>query len=266
MRKAMALLSASWRAARSYRLRLIVSIVALSVVIVPVWFIANGLQQFMGAKIHGEGSQYFGFVLVGMLVFSLLSATVTSLPNAISGGIANGSLEALLTTPVRMPELLLGLGSFDLSWSLLRGLVVLLTGAMLGARFAWTNVPLALGILLLIIASYVPFALITSALVLAFRTPGPLPQLVLLGSGLLGGVYYPTHVIPSFIRRLSDLVPLTYGLRALRSVLLDGAAFRTVGYDIAVLIAMTAVLFSIGAMSMRAALQYVRRVGSLSQY
>src|SRR3954468_10106232 len=107
MRKALALLNASWRAARSYRLRLVFSIAALSVVIVPVWFVANGLQQFMGAKIQGEGSQYFGFVLVGMLVFSLLSATVTSLPNAISGGIANGSLEALLTTPVRMPELLL---------------------------------------------------------------------------------------------------------------------------------------------------------------
>ena len=266
MRKALALLTATWRAARSYRLRLIMSIAALCVVIVPVYFIANGLQQLMGAKIQGEGSQYFGFVLVGMVVFSLLSAAVTSLPNAISSGISNGSLEALLSTPIRMPELLLGLSAFDLTWTIIRALVVLSCGAILGARFAWINLPMAIAIMLLVVVAYIPFALISAALVLAFRTPGPLPQVILLGSGLLGGVYYPTRVIPSFVRHSADFVPLTYGLRALRAVLLDGAPLRSVAWDLAMLVSMTAVLFAIGAASLHAALAYVRRAGTLSQY
>ena len=266
MRKALALLNATWRAARSYRLRLIASIAALCVVIIPVYFVANGLQQLMGAKIVGEGSQYFGFVLVGMVVFSLLSAAVTAMPNAISGGISNGSLEALLTTPVRMPELLLGLSSFDITWALVRAFVVLGAGAVLGARLAWGSIPLAIAITLLIVLAYVPFALIASALVLAFRTPGPLPQVILLGSGLLGGVYYPTRVIPEFVRQFSSVVPLTYGLRALRSVLLDGAPFGSVVGDVGILLAMTIGLFGIGALAMQAALRHVRRAGSLSQY
>ena len=266
MRKAFAILDSTWRAARSYRLRLVASILALCVVVVPVYFVANGLQQLMGAKIIGEGSQYFGFVLVGMVVFSLLSAAVTSMPNAISGGIANGSLEALLTTPVRMPELLLGLASFDITWALVRAFVVLGAGAALGARLAWGSIPLAIAIILLVILSYVPFGLIASALVLAFRTPGPLPQVILLGSGLLGGVYYPTRVIPEFVRQFSAAVPLTYGLRALRSVLLDGAPLGSVIGDIAALMAITLGLFAIGALAMQAALRHVRRAGSLSQY
>src|SRR5690349_6832960 len=98
----------------------------------------------MGAKIQGEGSQYFGFVLVGMVVFSLLSAAVTALPGAIAGGIGNGSLEAVLSTPIRMPELLLGLAWFEVLWALLRAMVVLSCGAILGARFAWMNLPMAI--------------------------------------------------------------------------------------------------------------------------
>lgn len=266
MRKSLAILNATWRAARSYRLRLIASIAALCVVVVPVYFVANGLQQLMGAKIVGEGSQYFGFVLVGMVVFSLLSAAVTATPNAISGGISNGSLEALLTTPVRMPELLLGLSSFDVAWALVRAVVVLTAGAVLGARLVWGSIPLAIAIALLIVLSYIPFGLIASAMVLAFRTPGPLPQVILLGSGLLGGVYYPTRVIPGFVRDLSSIVPLTYGLRALRSVLLDGAPLGSVIGDIAVLAAMTLGLFGIGALAMQLALRHVRRSGSLTQY
>ena len=39
---------------------------------------------------------------------------------------------------------------------------------------------------------------------------------------LLGGVYYSTSVIPEVVRPLASVVPLTYGLRALRRTLLSG--------------------------------------------
>ena len=39
---------------------------------------------------------------------------------------------------------------------------------------------------------------------------------MLAASTLLGGVYYPTTVIPSWLASASEFVPLGYGLRALR--------------------------------------------------
>ena len=61
---------------------------------------------------------------------------------------------------------------------------------------------------------------------IAFRTAGPIPRGIVLISTFLGGVYYPTHIVPGWLENISAALPLTYGLRALRRVLLDGAALR----------------------------------------
>ena len=103
-------------------------------------------------------------------------------------------------------------------------------------------------------------------MVLAFRTRGPLPQLVLLLSSFLGGVYYPTTVIPGWIESISAFVPLTYGLSALRAVLLEGRSIMTVGREISILIAITVTSLIASTIAFRAALRYARKVGNLAQY
>src|SRR5690606_27451772 len=121
-------------------------------------------------------------------------------------------------------------------------------------------------ILALIVLAYVPFGLLAAAMIIAFRTAGPLPQAVTGVSALLGGVYYPTHVIPSWIESLSAFVPLTYGLRALRQTLLEGQPLYSVLPDLGALVLFVPVLMCAGVVAMRAALAYARRAGTLSQY
>jgi ABC-type multidrug transport system permease subunit len=89
---------------------------------------------------------------------------------------------------------------------------------------------------------------------------------VLVLSGFLGGVYYPTHVIPSWLQNVSAFLPLTYGLRALRQTLLEGLPLRAVLPDVLVLVAFVALLFLVGAFAFRQALRYARRTGTLAQY
>ena len=128
------------------------------------------------------------------------------------------------------------------------------------------SVALSLLILMLIILAYLPFGLLAAALQLAFRTAGPLPSAVLIASSLLGGVYYPTQVIPSWIQRVSEAVPLTYGLRALRETLLEGASFRAVMPDVATLVGFVLLLTALSLFALSEALHYARRSGTLAQY
>jgi ABC-2 type transport system permease protein len=266
MREALAMTRASWLAAASYRLGMVFSVVGLLVAVVPLYFVADALQPVVAEAIAGEGRQYFGFLVVGTLAFSFLATAVTSLPGAIGSGIRTGTLEALLTTPVRLPTLLAGLTLYDLLWTAARAALLLAFGWALGAQIAWQGLLLSLGVLALIVLAYLPFGLVAAALVLAFRTAGPLPQVVLVVSGLLGGVYYPTHVIPSWIRVVSDAVPLTYGLRALRRTLLEGASLRDVAGDLTMLVALTAGLMAVGAVALRAGMRHARRSGTLARY
>jgi ABC-type multidrug transport system permease subunit len=120
--------------------------------------------------------------------------------------------------------------------------------------------------LLLLSAAYFTVALIASALILVFRTSGPLVTAVITVSALLGGAYYSTAVIPSWLQSLSTVVPLTYGLRATRRLLLAGEPLTAVWGDVAILLVMTAALLVVGGSSFGAALRHSRRAGTLGQY
>lgn len=266
MGKALALARASWLTASSYRLNMILSIVSLLVMVVSLYFVATALQPVMADAIDSEGGQYFGFLIVGMIALSCLTTAVTALPSALGSSITSGTLEALLSTRARIPELLAGMVGYAFVWTGIRGVLLLTGGWALGAPVAWERWPLALVILALIVLAYLPFGLLAAAMVLAFRTAGPLPQAVLVLSGLLGGVYYPTHVIPSWIQHLSAVVPLTYGLRALRQATLEHAPVGALLADLTVLLGFVLVLFISSGYVFFAALRYARRSGTLSQY
>jgi ABC-2 type transport system permease protein len=262
----LALIRADGLTALSYRLETAVSLAGLLVSIVPVYFIAQALQPVMAKAIATEGHQYFGFLVVGMIAFTMLMTAVSALPDAVRSGIDRGTFEALLATPTPLPALVAGLTGYSLIWTLARGALLLTAAWALGTPVAWDRALVALGILLLIVLAYLPFAILTAALILAFRTTGRLPQAVLALSGLLGGVYYPTQVIPSWLQRVSEVIPLTYGLRALRRSVLDGAQFGAIATDLAMLALSAVVLFGISLFAFSQALRHARRAGTLAQY
>ncbi len=266
MREALALMRASWLTATSYRLNMVFSVLALLVTVVPFYFVADALQPLMADAIRNEGQQYFGFLVVGTVAFSFLSAAVTALPGAVGSGIRSGTLEALLATPARLPAIFGGLIGYNIVWTTLRAALLIGFGLLLGVRIDWGNILLASGIVGMIVLAYLPVGLAAAALVLAFRTTGPLPQGVLIASGMLGGVYYPTHVIPSWIERISDVIPLTYGLRALRRALLDGAGVADVATDLGILAGFILLLSSASIAIFLVALRHARRTGTLAQY
>lgn len=261
-----ALTRANWLAATSYKLSTVFSMLGVVGGVIPVYFVANALQPLMANAIRAEGHQYFGFVLVGTIAFSFLPVAIQGLPSAIGSGISNGTLEALFLTPTSVPAVLTGMVSYSLLWTALRALLLMIAGTLLGAAFVMPQLPLAMGLLALIVVAHVPLGLISAALVLAFRTAGPFPRVMLLLSSLFGGVYYPTHIIPSWLEYASAIFPLTYGLRALRRVLIDGASLGAVANDVIMVLGMTAVLFVAGIVAFDQALRYARKNGSLSVY
>jgi ABC-2 type transport system permease protein len=266
MRPILAFMRASWLTASSYRVSMLLSLFGVVGSVIPVYFIAKALQPMMSHAIQGEGHQYFAFLLIGSVTFSFIPLAVSSLPNTITGSITSGTMEAVLGTPTNMPTMLIGMMSYNFAWTAFRAALMMVAGWLLGASISWVQLPSALFLLSLIIIAYIPLGLMSAAAYLAFRTAGPFAMGVMVVSSLLGGVYYPTHVVPSWLEHVSGAIPLTYGLRALRRVLLEGASLMSVRQDVGMLLLMTAVLFAVGGWLFAAAMRYARRTGSLSYY
>lgn len=266
MRNALAFLRQDFLAEASYRLKMLLSVFGVAFSVIPIFYIARGLQPVMEEAIRGEGSDYFMFVVLGIAAHRVIDRVVHGLPSAIHVGVRTGTLEALFATPARLGSMIAGLSGYRLAWGALEAVVLLTVGVLLGGRLAAGGTFVGAGIFLLIVLAHVPFGLFAGALQLAFRTSAQLPRLVVIASLLFGGVYYPTRVIPDFVESLSGAVPLTYGLRALRATVLEGADVTAVSADLLSLLVLTIALTALGTLAFTRALAYSRRLGTLAQY
>lgn len=266
MRTILALLRASWYQQRSYRLALVMQLGGLLVTVFPLYLITRALQPTMAETIAAESDQLFGFVLVGSIALMFISVSMSSLSGAIGSGITSGYFESLLMTRASVPSLLVGMSSYGLVYSLARATVLVTAGWAIGASIVWSNALSALLILALLVVAHFGIGLMAAALVIAFRTAGPLTQFVSLLSTFFGGVYYPVSAIPSWLGVIAMFTPLAHGLTPLRRVLLQGESITAVAGDLVILTGIAAFLLLIGSLCMRWALAYAKRAGTLGSY
>lgn len=267
MRKILALTRASWLEAASYRVRTVVGFVTLVVGALPFYYVARGLQSVVGESIQNQGGDYFAFLVIGTVAFAFIRASVSVLPDEIGRAIGSGTMEALLGTPTRVSTLVAGMVGYAFTWTTARTGVFLVIAWYMGANLIWPRMPLALVILSLIVVAYLGFGLMAAALVLAFRTPGPIPTGIVWISTFFGGVYYPTNSIPDWLQGVTNFVPLGYGLRPLRRVLLEPVlATGVLSQDLVPLSLMAGASFVVGVVALTSALRYARHSGTLAQY
>ena len=266
MRSALALIRVSLLTAASYRLAWFISIAGLALQIVPTYYIGRTLDPFLAPAIKGEGSDYFGFLVMGTVAYLLLAAAVDSLPRALERGINTGTLELIFSTPSSVPSLLVGLTGYELLWATARCIVVLAAAAVFGFHAHWLRFGEAAVILAMIVATYFGAGMIAGAMIIAYRRTASLQTVVIVGSAMLGGVTYPTKLVPTWIGQFSDLIPMTYGIRAVRRITIDDWPFRAVLSDVGTLAIFCIVFLALGSLAMTYALRRARAEGTLSQY
>jgi ABC-2 type transport system permease protein len=266
VRKAIALSRANWLTTLSYRLETFFTFAGLFVVVIPLYFVSRAMQPMMSGVIQSQAPDYFGFLIVGGLTLSFVRTAVIALHSTLGGEISTGSFEALLGTPTGLVTLLVGMVGQAFSMTVVRTLVAFIFAMAFGAHVVWSSTPAAVLALVLIVAAYLPFGIMAASLVLAFRATGPFPTALITVSTLLGGVYYPAEVVPSWIQPVTALIPLTYGLRAMRRSFLYGAPLAASATDLGVLAATAAVLMVISLAMFAWALGYAKRTGTLAQY
>ncbi len=251
----------------TYRMRTLVSLLSVLLAVIPVYFVAGALQPLAANAIASESTEYFTYLIVGSVASFVMAEAISALPSLINSYIVSGSLEQLLTTPIRWPALLSGLSLYGFGWVAVRALVLLVTAWIWAtSTIAWMRLPAFSAVMLLLALVYIGVGLVSAALVLTVRSSLFVPQAVLAVSTLLGTVYFPASVLPPAFAPIANYVPVTPALRAARQLLLRDVAFSDTLPDIVRLGAWAAVSLAVGGTCMHLALRYARRAGTLTQY
>lgn len=217
-------------------------------------------------------------LVLGVLLWSFLSAMFYEIANSISYERWEGTLEYTFMAPVSRLVHLSGVSLFAVIYSVFRTIMIL-GGLMLFISINLSGANL-LGILLVLLVGSLAFmGLGLMAAILPVMSPENGAQATNIFQGVLllvSGVYYPVSVLPKWIQPLSILSPATYALRASRKLLgvtnpastahhLIAAPIRDVLPDLGILLIMGLIFIPLGLWVFSRAEAWAKRTGKLKR-
>jgi ABC-2 type transport system permease protein len=248
---------------RSYRLAFGLEAVYGVLGLLLYYFISRTFEDAASSDL-GDAPSYFDFAAVGLVVGTVVVATTTSVGYRVREEQTTGTLEALAVTPVGPVELSVGLVGFPFLFASLQAAFYLAVAALfLGldvSDASWGGVVV---VLLASALALAPIGVLAGAAVLVLKRGQIIAGAIVYLMTLVGGMLFPTSVLPDWLQWLSQLVPLLYAFDGARDALFTGSAWEN---DIAVLLSWAIVLWPCSLLAFDRAGAHARRVGSLSEY
>lgn len=213
----------------------------------------------------GQQDSFFVFAIAGLMVLRV-GASLARIAHSIEGELAAGTLEFLLSSPLRPAAVILSGAAFELLRGVLLALLfvpvaVLVFGADLALDAGETYAALLIGLLGAALL-FAAVAAATVATVLLIRQGTALANAVGLTLPVLAGAYFPLSALPQPLELLAEILPFRLAVDILRTGLTDGQ-FEA-GTAVA-LIAGGAAALAGTVLVLHLAIERSRRLGTLAQ-
>lgn len=243
------------------------SIIGIFFSALTFFFIAKLFGKAAAPHLQEYGGEYFPFVLIGIAFSTFLGVGLGTSASMLRQEQMLGTLEAMLITPTRASSITIYLTLWNFIYSSFNILVYLLIGRIIfGLRFSVSQPLLILIIFFLSILSFSSLGIISSCFVMIFKRGSSINWIISSLFDLLGGVYYPITILPVPLPVVSQFLPITHALKALRGVLLAGYSFSQVKNEIMALTGFALILFPSAMLIFELALKWAKKAGSLGQY
>ncbi len=187
------------------------------------------------------------FIVPGLAAMLLQFTAVNMMAMAVVRERELGTIEQLLTTPIRPMELMVGKMVPNIVIASISMLSIILFGVL------WFGVPfqgdpwLFAWLSLLFLASALGMGLLISTVAQTQRQAQQITMLLMLLSMLLTGFIYPRTPMPPAVRAVGDMIPLTYFVRIVRGIITKGVGLSFIWNDVLSLAIYGAVVMIISA-------------------
>ena len=247
----------------SYRLEFALTLVHMVFYISGLYFLSTIIGSNETLDPYGG---YLPFAAIGLAVSSYFQTGFDSFAKAIQREQMQGTLEALLMAPLRLPVIVVAASSWRFIWKAVTSLVYVVAAVVLYDVEILGDPFLAIAFLLLTTLVFSSLGVISASFVMVFKRGDPVGMMIGGLSTVLGGVFYPVSAMPGWLQDVAYLLPITHALEAIRAVLLQGVTFGEVLPQLLILLAFAAVLIPLGLICFHYALRRALREGTLLHY
>lgn len=187
----------------------------------------------------GETSMNIVPGLLG-IILTMTLIMITSI--ALTREVERGTIESLLSTPVRASEIMIGKTTPYILVGVIQTAIVLIAARLIfHIPFAGAVWPFLLAILLFIFTNLMLGYLISTVAKTQMQAM-QMTFFIFLPSILLSGFMFPFAAMPVWAQAIGEALPITHFLRIVREVMLKGAGFAEIRGDIWPIMAIVTIL------------------------
>jgi ABC-2 type transport system permease protein len=189
--------------------------------------------------VSGREYKYIDFILPGQLGFSLLSSGVFGTAFVFLSLRQTLVIKRFFATPVKRYSIVLGEMLARIVFALTGALFIIMIGHLV---FGFTLIHGFVTVLNMLVLSligliiFMGFGFTVSGIAKNESTVPPLSNIITLPQFLLSGTFFSTSAFPSWLRPLSEALPLTHLNNAMRKVAFEGAGLGDVTHQLFILL------------------------------
>lgn len=249
----------------------------VSTALYPLPLLALNIYQYIGISGKATASTILaakygvvsieGMIILGTVAYTIYGRLLTGSSLSLTKEGWGGTLEPILLTPASRLTILLANGAstlVDTTWLVA---VVFLAGWLLfGFNLGSSNLPVVCVATLSAVLAILAFATFLSGFFLAGRNANQYIGLLQGPVRFFSGTTYPTSALPSILQVVAYLIPVTYCVQTLRDSVYAGNDVFGLLREFMVLYVVTAVLFALSYLTIRALENHAKRTGELSYF
>ena len=211
----------------------------------PLLFLVTFGFGFSAIFRQAGAGNYIDFLAPGIVAMAIVFSSVFS-GIEVMWDRQFGFLKETLVAPVPRTALMLGRTLGGATVALIQGLLVLIVTILIGFRPSWALLAPAIVVMALIAIIFTAFGTAMGARIRDMQGFQLIMNFIIMPVFFLSGALFPLAGLPAVMYWVVRIDPLSYGVDALRGLLINASHFG-LALDLGVLVAVAAVLLSIGA-------------------
>jgi ABC-2 type transport system permease protein len=189
------------------------------------------------AGVEGDSFRYIDFLVPGIIGMSLMVNGIVSLSSTFVTFRERGILRRIKATPFPLWEFILSRITTQVVIAVAQAVILLGVGVILFDIYVSSSYASLLVMVMLGALAVLSIWFVVSAFAANSDVANSAANAIFVPMMFLGGVFFPLENAPGWMRPITDAMPLTYLVNALRDIIIDGATLVDVWPEILVMLA-----------------------------
>jgi len=219
-----------------------------------LFVVGNGMSALIRPQ---AGFSYLQFIFPGMIGMTILFASIFS-SISIVWDREFGFMKEMLVAPISRLSIIIGKAISGTAISVAQAVIILVLIPFLGIQITSLQFAEVVAVSMLVSFCITSIGILIAARLTSFDGFNIIMNFLVMPMFFLSGAMYPVTSMPHALREITHINPLTYGIDALKHVLLRSATSR-LGPEFPLLLDLTVVIGISGIMLTLAALSFRRK-------